>query len=1002
MDNHLLVGLGGTGGRIVRALRKSIFERYRADDPEGVNLRYLYVDSSDELMGDDDPTWKTLGRSVQLKKTSQLLLSGLNLQSVLDNLGSYPGISPWLGSRELFQNIIISANAANVVGGQRRRLGRFLFACRVHQYREQVQALVKEMETGGTGATTFHVCCGLAGGTGSGAVVDALAQIREMYPDRRHKVVAYLFVPDRNAGANRALANYHPNGYAALMELNALSCGIYHPWNLAAKAGPARLTVQDPFNCAYLFSDENEDHHKVDVDHELPEIVAAFLYQKMIAAKDMNWDSLRRLESYENMDYRAEESPAGAAPERSRMFFAFGVKRIAYPEEEIREYMTYAFARQSTLQLLFNRWSDSFGYVDEPVNQPFAEFVRLNETKQRWHLTDEHFCLSDGILPDEMKSKRWKPINAFWADLIPHFKTHVREAHPGSDRVWLDELMKLCEAAYGTNYRDLGVRKFYETKRADIKDHVRELRGGIESDLFADWAEGRRSLSDIGRLLAELVTSIEERLDGIDDRVSRTKEHEASAHAKVQANAREWAKVGVISGWIGKRQSLLDAQGECLHTLYVYRTRLEGWEFSRRLMQALLAELNVLAADVARAASMLADALKEIDDALHRRCADAGRADVNSHIVRFYDPEAVKDFTKALTLDHELQKTQTNTVRTALTGLLGESRSFGTFNTRVGRNAFIALVESSCQESAVAAHNNAVSSNADRTRILQVSIVERLSREYAGNSEGLRAYARHVVGHARTYLGFNDAEVRRQGPGAFQGGGAVSYLAIMLPEAPELGEFRERLRKELRDATPGAKDEVPSQHSRNEITLVSLTNLFPLRFVSDVSFLKTRYDDRVAVGGVQARMELHGEGDGTQWPDLFIGDVDQKRYLALLLIAQAMGLVRRLEDPDTGIASVYLVAKDTRGRDRDPLPLGADLASVTQDANAVVFDTLRAAVQAQLEQPFRHQSKRDELLTSVLTIVDEVKAVKKNPLDKVYKTFVQASHAAEELLAKTA
>lgn len=75
----------------------------------------------------------------------------------------------------------------------------------------------------------------------------------------------------------------------------------------------------------------------------------------------MVWDSLRRLETFENMDFRPEESPFSHNPEHSRLFFAFKIKQIAYPEEEIREYLTYAFARQAALQLQFNHWADSVG-----------------------------------------------------------------------------------------------------------------------------------------------------------------------------------------------------------------------------------------------------------------------------------------------------------------------------------------------------------------------------------------------------------------------------------------------------------------------------------------------------------------------------------------------------------------------------------------------------------------------------------------------------------------
>jgi hypothetical protein len=133
--NHLLIGLGGTGGKIIRAFRKTIYQNFRSEQPKGANIRYLYIDSSDEMMKHDDASWKILGQGVQLPLAGQLLISGLNLSSVLDNIGSYPGISPWIGDRELFHELLNSANAANIFGGQKRHLGRFLFACQVGKFR---------------------------------------------------------------------------------------------------------------------------------------------------------------------------------------------------------------------------------------------------------------------------------------------------------------------------------------------------------------------------------------------------------------------------------------------------------------------------------------------------------------------------------------------------------------------------------------------------------------------------------------------------------------------------------------------------------------------------------------------------------------------------------------------------------------------------------------------------------------------------------------------------
>jgi hypothetical protein len=532
--NHMIIGLGGTGGKIIRSFRKLIYRNFRAEDPAGVNLRYLYVDSNDEMMKDNDPTWKILGTSVELKKVSQLLIRGMNLNQVLDNLGNYPGIGPWLGNREQFRQIVTSADAANIFGGQKRRLGRFLFACKIGDFRRQLQALVKEMQTGASVDTVFHICCGLAGGTGSGSVVDAAAQIRSMYPDVRYKIIIYGLLPEKDPNPDWAGPNYHANGYAAVAELNALAVGEYQPHDISGVT-PGRLSLGDPFNCCYLFTDENEAGNRVNIDTELPDIVASFLYQKVVAVRDFGapWDSLRRQESFElgNQAKEPETTPATppmtGRPERCRLFFSFGVKQIAYPEEEIRELLTYEFARQAALQLRFNNWTESAGYVEEPTNQSFNAFVTQKETLENWRITDEHLCLSLGILPDEINNKRWKQINPFWINLLPVLKDFIRENMAKKEKGWLDKLSIVCEEHFGQNYRDLGVAKFYQTKANDLKDQVREIRKRIEIELFADWKNGSKSMHDVSRLLEALLAFLGERLTAMDDKVAKSKDNEA-------------------------------------------------------------------------------------------------------------------------------------------------------------------------------------------------------------------------------------------------------------------------------------------------------------------------------------------------------------------------------------------------------------------------------------------------------------------------------------------
>jgi hypothetical protein len=190
----------------------------------------------------------------------------------LENINNFPGIRPWIGDPDQWRDVLGSIIGVTL-GGQKRRLGRFLFACKAESYKQQVQSLVKDLQAHGTIDVNFHVVCGLAGGTGSGSVIDAVSMLRDTYPDsKRYRIIVYALLPETYPNPSWDTGNYHANGFAALLELNALSVGRFAPDDLLGLKG--KLRVSDPFNGCYLFTNENENGLTVDVDKQIPVIVA--------------------------------------------------------------------------------------------------------------------------------------------------------------------------------------------------------------------------------------------------------------------------------------------------------------------------------------------------------------------------------------------------------------------------------------------------------------------------------------------------------------------------------------------------------------------------------------------------------------------------------------------------------------------------------------------------------------------------------------------------------
>ena len=995
--NHFIIGLGGTGGKIIRALRKSLYQEFHGGPMPGVDIGYLYVDSSSEMMAIDDPSWKTLGTSVQLPKASQLLITDANLTSRLDNLDSYPGLKHWLGSPEAWRDILNSIVGATL-GGQKRRLGRFLFACKADSYREQVQTQVKLLQQSGETEVTFHIVLGLAGGTGSGSVVDAVAQLRALYPDsRRFRILVYALLPDAYPNPNWDTGNYHANGFAALTELNALSVGAYQPYDVTGVK--ERLSLSDPFNGCFVFGNENENGLTVDVDRDLPGIVADFLYQKIVAANHVNWASLDRMENAENGDGSPETAPQGRSPERSKRFLAFGIKRLAIPEEEISEYLTYSFARQAALQLRFNHWQPASGFIDEPRKQDFHEFVQQKETQQRWLLSDDHLTLALGILPEDANNKRWKSFTGEWEAVIPNFKSLVRERERAT---WLDELTQLCEKRFQDDYRTLGVPGFYRTKLKARKDMAREVRNRIEQELVNEWKVGAKSAWDVSRLLIALGETLDERLKACDDNIVRARNAEEQAQARVLGNAQKWSGMSLLSKHLlGTPDSLLDAHGVYLQEMYVYRTRAEGWGFAKALLIEVMAEITDLKGEVDRVANTLQQALKKFEVGIEARLTDGGSGDLRQHLIRFYDPAQVKAVSRRLVLDEAEQKTQSSRVRAALVEKIGLDGGFAQFNQRVSESTFLDVLETVCEDNARIAHQNLVQN--PNERLLGVSIIDKLRERYGADPQELKSYVSELVSRAGNFVALEPLEMSRAAPGIAAGvPTAVSKFTVILPKAPEQAEFSKMLKDALRQAKTGDVEIIESDGRANEITLVSITNLLPLRYLKPLKFLEEKYRHRLDTGGARARLELHTEGDGSAWPRLFVASSAEVRLQALpyLVLAKALGLIHEGKNPATGLDEVLLLTKDADGFDNDPLALGKSFMASAESMDLESLHTLKTVCNALLASPgYVHQDRRSEVQRAILTEVEAVKAARGgNIQDETYRRFLEAGRNAVALL----
>lgn len=207
---HLLIALGGMGGRTLLDFRRALDAQPRADMPE---LRYLYLDAEEDVVS--QAAWQQHAADIpflNLKKEAR----------ALNEMEQNPALRPWVDSlrwkvAEQLGKPVYEADAAlsRLPGaGRWRRYGRALFLhCREAVLR-LLQPLVEEV---GTRGLTVHVFFSAGGGTGSGAAMDMLSLLQKlaMRVPGRFVLLPYVYM----GGEEKAAGSYTANRQQLMQEL---------------------------------------------------------------------------------------------------------------------------------------------------------------------------------------------------------------------------------------------------------------------------------------------------------------------------------------------------------------------------------------------------------------------------------------------------------------------------------------------------------------------------------------------------------------------------------------------------------------------------------------------------------------------------------------------------------------------------------------------------------------------------------------------------------------
>lgn len=339
---------------------------------------------------------------------------------------------------------------------------------------------------------SFHICLGVDDAIGTDVLFTTIRQIHQSmatYHSPAFGVYLYLYIPDALGSVN-ICDFYRKNGYSILQKINAATLNRTLETETGVTTEFIKDCMREPLRRVYLFSDINESD-RFFFGSGFTTAASEFLMTRITESIMCEGFIGERLECG-----RPPESDANGTIVNSRMFSTFGIKRIIYPESEIRDYAVMSCLAVTVRQLLYNNWIENYGFVsitDEEAEAGYARADVLHPCRlERFMIDDFHLTLQASF-EGFCGSEKWEKFPVYWGIFCDCKSKEIMEDKKDKHR-WVQLLDEACKAEFDSRFRSSGVHQFY----ADMREHdalstlSRIICGNIESILFHEW------MSDMG------------------------------------------------------------------------------------------------------------------------------------------------------------------------------------------------------------------------------------------------------------------------------------------------------------------------------------------------------------------------------------------------------------------------------------------------------------------------------------------------------------------------
>lgn len=1026
--NHLLIGLGGTGGKVLKAFKKRLYKEF-PDDKKRKAMRpaitFLYVDSTREMMNDNhkDPSWRVLGRDVTFTESEFVNIrpQSVGISQILDNIDSYPGMKHLVKNGNAMRATLGEIKEA---AGQKRRAGRIMFASCVTTFLSALNAKYNEMRQEMTHQDSLHVhiFTGLAGGTGSGSIVDVVAQTRKNYPQATIDV--YAMVPELNIPAGFNAGRYHENGYAALKELSAMSVCQFLPTDVVTGEEHIRFENTDSLKqfSLMLYSNVNDNGIVVDSVKELPQLVADSVFYRLFLPNTPETQDFFRAWSCENLDsfqveYNTRSKENDLVRARTKAVSTFGLKRIVYPENRIMEHISYTLTERLIWQMQYNNFKEEGeGYVEEPLRKDYGEFLRDDKNLRDWKLDESHLTLNEKILETD---KKFDKFETFWGGVTRFYSYDDAKNNGGGEP--LRYLENFCAEQYKNKFRlKVGVEQYYADKCSEkvLREQSMTIVESIEKQLYTKWYNGLYSMTDLLGICDEILDYIKNKLNGLEGDVAKIDDVIGQLENDCKAINEDFNHAGLFKRAVGGRANLYSDMQTVLTDLYCNHTLRIAKGFEGKLLGRLKTDFEAFQLELTEFVGKLVKAQEQLIQCISDRTRKDTSLDLRKTIIEVSEDEKMLKFENKIEQSRSKMDTLAGLMRKQLVHEQ-EFAHFGDVAATIDENTIIDIADRYLTPTIVDYHNN--DDDFKRDKIVGINVLQQLQKMFDSSPDmNMEVFARNIIQQCGVFLKLNPNELNktmRNNPNPLTTPFSINRQCVIvtMPNAEgddKLKAFAEKLESALKGAFGNDTVENPikfdhSSAKKNEITLVQVKSCFPIRALEWLPNFKREYDLQIntpnEANRKQNRILLHVEGDGQNLP-LLEGEGDGPKgtdLIAYYFLAVALGILKwdSNEQEEEGWC---LVTEDDWGTPTKTL-ISKKFTTIatSEELTPGMRDNIVETVDEAVKNPEMKMSDRAAIVEQVKVLMrDHVAKESSGPTSPMYREYGDAAKAALEKIKK--